>query len=435
MFFGISSKRFLCCFQICLLCCVLSTIESGAQDLNELIKEKQSKVVFLGLDFTQARFVGRSYFISQPSLKAGLVNALNDLLGTERKKYDLAGSLNIPENKYFLNTDFFIKLNDGILPENRISDADTVLSPQNLMEAVSNYKLDISAGIGISFIVEGFNRNTQLGSIWVTFIDLSSKQIILAENIKGLAGGSGLRNYWAHAVFMVIQDAETAIYKRAKKGPFLGESEAHWRENYKHYIPPGPPPVHLVQSENNRPDKTARTQADTLTVKAVPKKDSVIPAPAPLPSKTDFAVYSGDYDWELISSNDPKATVDKHPGQRQPVRGGYIEYYPLKLLINGTAVTYKSFTFTALKGASYKNVLNMSGEITGTVAILSGQAEYREQTGVNIGPHPSPTTATIDFSDPQSIILTVTSYCPTCGLNGVGTTYTAKSRLIKMLGK
>lgn len=207
------------------------SVECKAQDLFELVKEKKSTVVFLGLDFTHSRFVGRNYFNSQRSLKDDLIKSLNFLLGAERKKYDLASSMHFPESQYILNTDYFIKLNNTVTYEEFISDTDTILSSNDLMQTVHDYELNLNSGMGISFIVENFNSTTETASFWVTFIDLSTKKIILAENIKGKAGGAGLRNYWARSVFNVIQDMEAVVYNRKKKAATRHNSNLcrhHW---------------------------------------------------------------------------------------------------------------------------------------------------------------------------------------------------------------
>ena len=216
---------------------IFFSIECKAQSLFELVKQKKSTVVFLGLDFTHARFVGKSKFNSRKSMKDVLITPLNYLLGAERKKYDLAGSMHFPESQYTLDAEYLIRLNDIETDEQLFYDTDTILTDKDLQQAVHDYELTRNSGMGISLIVENLNGNKEIGSFWVTFFDLSTKKIIIAENIKGKAGGAGLRNYWAHAVFDVIQDMESVVYKRIKKGNYLSESASYWQDKYKGFVP------------------------------------------------------------------------------------------------------------------------------------------------------------------------------------------------------
>ena len=54
------------------------------------------------------------------------------------------------------------------------------------------------------FIVESFDKVSELATIHVTFFDIPSRNILLVEKMSGKPGGFGLRNYWAAAIREVI---------------------------------------------------------------------------------------------------------------------------------------------------------------------------------------------------------------------------------------
>ena len=82
---------------------------------------------------------------------------------------------------------------------------------------VKKYKAEVKKdGIGLSFIIENFNKGTQMADIYVTFFDIASKKILICEKVSGKAMGIGMRNYWAGAIKAILKQIDASEYKNWK---------------------------------------------------------------------------------------------------------------------------------------------------------------------------------------------------------------------------
>ncbi len=69
-------------------------------------------------------------------------------------------------------------------------------------------------GIGVTFVVESFNKSTDEASIYVAVFDIKTKNVLILERIIGKPMGIGLRNFWAGAVKHVIKQITTDYYSK-----------------------------------------------------------------------------------------------------------------------------------------------------------------------------------------------------------------------------
>jgi hypothetical protein len=70
------------------------------------------------------------------------------------------------------------------------------------------------------FVVESFSKMNDEGSIWVTFINMDSKEVLFTEHLVGKPGGAGLRNFWAGCVNNVITKMEKKEFEMWRKKHF-----------------------------------------------------------------------------------------------------------------------------------------------------------------------------------------------------------------------
>jgi hypothetical protein len=91
------------------------------------------------------------------------------------------------------------------------------LKEDDITQIIRSYDFQGLSGLGLMFNVESFNKQEQKAAIWVTFIDLASKDILLTERFIERAGGSGLRNYWSRAVFDAIDRIKAKSFDAWRK--------------------------------------------------------------------------------------------------------------------------------------------------------------------------------------------------------------------------
>lgn len=177
----------------------------------------KTKIVFLGLDFSNTRFIGTEGFKDSYKLKTYYLTHLNALLEEEYAKYNLP--LNALKAKHYeTNTSDMIVLNDDIENiEERIINGSFYLAEKDIQKIVRKYKLNQNKGIGIVFVVESFNKSLEKAIVWVTFINLNNGQFLYSERMEGNAKGFGFRNYWAGSIYDIIDQIKTSRYKVWKR--------------------------------------------------------------------------------------------------------------------------------------------------------------------------------------------------------------------------
>ena len=87
---------------------------------------------------------------------------------------------------------------------------------QEIQNFVSAYPIENQAGIGLIFITESMNKATAEAYYHVVFFKMDTKEILLQERVLGIAGGMGIRNYWAGSYLKVINYIKDDKYQKWK---------------------------------------------------------------------------------------------------------------------------------------------------------------------------------------------------------------------------
>ena len=72
-------------------------------------------------------------------------------------------------------------------------------------------------GIGLVFIVETFSKPNEEGSIYVTFVNMGSKETLFSERLAAEPKGFGMRNFWAGCVYGVLTKMQKKEFANWKK--------------------------------------------------------------------------------------------------------------------------------------------------------------------------------------------------------------------------
>lgn len=174
-------------------------------------------VVFLGLDFTQARFVGSYGFDNPYTIENHYLEEWNKLMLREFNKYNMYEALRVDYYHYTADFEHHIELNKRVNVKEVITNDPYRMDLDLVKKTVETYQIEKKNAIGVSLIVESFDKNLGLASIWVTFIDLGTGEYLYAELIKGEASGIGFRNYWARSFYEVINKVKRDRYKKWKR--------------------------------------------------------------------------------------------------------------------------------------------------------------------------------------------------------------------------
>lgn len=163
-----------------------------------------SEVVWLGIDFTQAKFTG---VVESPVVIAQTyLESINQVIYIESAKYDLAKFFNKEKVSYDLKmvNELNQKINTDGLVTNDVHKIDSAV----VRKIVANYPFEKKDGLGLVFIAENLNKSAKYGSFYVTFIDMATHEIVYSSYAKGVPGGFGFRNFWAASAFNVMKNWE-----------------------------------------------------------------------------------------------------------------------------------------------------------------------------------------------------------------------------------
>jgi hypothetical protein len=172
----------------------------------------------LGLDFTGAIFLGdREKLGAEIDIKH-LMRSWNTLMVAQSEKYDIYTMLG--KSKVDTKVDLAIDHNEKLELKNIYSEnlQDHIhLNPEGIRAIVMSYDFTGLKGLGLMYNVESFNKLNNEALIWVTFINLDTKEVIFTERMKAQPGGFGLRNYWAGAIYVMMKQVGRREFYEWKK--------------------------------------------------------------------------------------------------------------------------------------------------------------------------------------------------------------------------
>ncbi|MBC9912275.1 hypothetical protein [Chitinophaga varians] len=198
-------------FTLTILICSCFISATQAQKLKNFLENTDTPFTWLGVDFTQARLLGDAAASDINRHFAGI----NDVIRNEPKKYDVKGAFHRSSVEFDLsetnqrNADINV---DKMKSEN---EADySRLKPEDITKLVKGYKFGDKKGIGVLFVMEGMSKTEKEAAMYVTVVDMSSRNVLMTERMTGKAQGFGFRNYWAYTVHKVLEHID---YKKLKE--------------------------------------------------------------------------------------------------------------------------------------------------------------------------------------------------------------------------
>jgi hypothetical protein len=193
---------------------LINVVSSFAQTLKDVFSNSETPVLYLGIDFSKAKLIDAG---NPSDIRDRLYGSINQVVITEPKKYDLKKALlktNIesdlgPVSAHNATANLNEILSTNSADFNRFKESD-------IAAIVKGLNLSGKKGVGFLFVVEAMNKISKSESVWVTFIDMSTKKVLLTERMEGKAGGIAFRNYWVSPIKDIIDDIEKKKYKEWK---------------------------------------------------------------------------------------------------------------------------------------------------------------------------------------------------------------------------
>lgn len=188
--------------KLLVLAAVLLSFTVFAQSKADVFNDN-TPITWLGLDFSQLKFIGDASQwqdageITNSQMRDKYFPSWNNLFIAEKDKYKVADAVRRTEVAYAI--EITEKANNSLKGNFFESDGNKyqLLDEQKVTALVKKYDFKGNIGIGMMFFVEGMSKGREHGSMWVTFVDMKSKTVLLTKRVEGKAGGFGFRNYWA----------------------------------------------------------------------------------------------------------------------------------------------------------------------------------------------------------------------------------------------
>lgn len=174
------------------------------------------EIVFFGLDFSKAKMISPNDFNDAYEIKNKYFDAWNGVIFKERSKYNISKIFKFNNVIY----DFKVTqdVNQKIDVSKIIAENASKLSDEDIQKSINEYKIEKDKnGIGLSVIVESFDKPKLIGIMYITFFDIGTRKILFTAEMKGKPGGFGLRNYWIRTFHNVLEKIDRIYYVKWKK--------------------------------------------------------------------------------------------------------------------------------------------------------------------------------------------------------------------------
>ena len=165
-------------------------------------------ITWIGIDYTQAKFVGADGFTDPGDLPRFLL-ARNDFVITEPDKYDVKKALG--STAVNIDLTYTYEKNEAIDTKAMVQEEDYQLTQQEAEAVAKSYELSEVEGVVALLVAECYNKKLTRGSHWLILMDAQSSEILSAERFVEKPGGFGLRNYWARTIYELLKSKGKSI--------------------------------------------------------------------------------------------------------------------------------------------------------------------------------------------------------------------------------
>jgi len=207
----------------------------SSQNLEKVLINKHYPVYFLGLDFSESKFIGNSG-VSGYTIRDKFFSEWNYLFYSEKKKYNIGEYIKIdnssrlkrnPENwarmagnsiKY--RTDIVEEIHKSVDPKKIVLYSNynlEDLDKDKLQEVVNRYDFEPTSPVALTFIVNYFNWLTGESKIAAVFFNSNTKEILFSTSITGKGSGKNFRNFWMNSIEDILGKLKKIIDKEIVK--------------------------------------------------------------------------------------------------------------------------------------------------------------------------------------------------------------------------
>lgn len=153
-------------------------------------------ITFYGLDFTEAKCIGVSEFPAAQELTDYYFQTWNDVFMVGKKRLNIGKPY---KKKQVVYDTMIFALNREMGTDDLIIDGSYSLKKSDIPDFTLKFADSKNPGIGLVYIVESLNANSEYLSVWITFFNNSTGEVLLTEPIRSKGKGRRFGDYWQDA--------------------------------------------------------------------------------------------------------------------------------------------------------------------------------------------------------------------------------------------
>ena len=193
--------------NLLLLAAIVGVIASNAQSAQLVFGSPT--IAWFGLDFTKAKMVG--WTDSPHKIRDEYFSAWN-------ASVDMDLSKTFQKKAAYKDPNGINKANLARETETLVSTDEKEMSAENIAEMVKQMPAgQKKEGLGVVFIVQGFNKILDVATVHVTFFDIASRKVLWTKKVTGKPSGSSPKSAWAAAIRSIITNIEKKDFNAWKK--------------------------------------------------------------------------------------------------------------------------------------------------------------------------------------------------------------------------
>jgi hypothetical protein len=189
-----------------------------SQTLKDFFNSDATTALYLGIDFTKAKLIDDAVS-NETDIRDKQFAGINEVIVTDSKHINLPGAF----HKATLDHDLSavdkrnLQVDPSQIKSTNTSDFHR-LKEDDINALVKGFDFGDKKGLGILFVMEAMSKSGKAAAIWVTFIDMKAKKVLLTERVEEKTGMSfGFKNYWASPVKKLLDEIEGDKFKEWKK--------------------------------------------------------------------------------------------------------------------------------------------------------------------------------------------------------------------------
>lgn len=181
----------------------------NAQDVSKVFSSPT--VVWLGIDFTRAKFIGLSED-SPHTIKDEYFKAWNDLT------IDMDLAKMFQKTAAYKDPNGVSKLNHDRETETMKANDEAEMSAETIGDIVNVIPTgQKKTGLGLVFVVQSFNKTAATATVHVTFFDIASRKVLLSKKVVGKPGSGNTKSAWVAALKDIFSQIDKKEFKNWRK--------------------------------------------------------------------------------------------------------------------------------------------------------------------------------------------------------------------------